>query len=253
MSGIDTPFIFQNNYLTIEYDELENNLLSQFPGCYVINELQTKQINNKIFKINVWTGVIFIRDGYYKGGCFRFDIYVPKKYPFLEEGEIPNVYFTDSIIPFHPFINEQTGKLGLNEYFNNKWIPLKNQLKDILTIIKDIFNEIPVCTDEKYKNDMILNKKAHELYQTNIKLFKEVVQQNVKDISTLLLDTTTGSMFDFNKTSKKSVFYKFSKWNNELNQFYQYFKLVYVPNNIKNDTENENHGSNNSNNNNNNN
>lgn len=66
----------------------------------------------KYFKILIfllaWHGVIFIREGPYKDGIFKFEIRIPSSYP----KSAPEVYFTT--IVGHPLIDPYKGKLDLN-------------------------------------------------------------------------------------------------------------------------------------------
>ena len=50
----------------------------------------------------VWDGIIFIRDGFYKDARFKFQIYL-REFPIRK----PSIYFKSTV--FHPYINEKTG------------------------------------------------------------------------------------------------------------------------------------------------
>jgi ubiquitin-protein ligase len=58
--------------------------------------------------IKIWDGVIFIREGYYKEGIFKFEILIPQNYP----SKPPEVNFITKV--FHPLIDLSTGKLDLS-------------------------------------------------------------------------------------------------------------------------------------------
>ncbi|XP_076342001.1 protein AKTIP homolog isoform X4 [Tachypleus tridentatus] len=47
-----------------------------------------------------WFGVLFIWQGHYQGGVFRFTLYMPHNYP---DGDCPLIVFEPSV--FHPLIN----------------------------------------------------------------------------------------------------------------------------------------------------
>lgn len=57
--------------------------------------------------IRVWHGVIFIRDGPYKAGTFKFEIRFPQNYPVKS----PDVFFINNIT--HPLVQD-SGKLDLS-------------------------------------------------------------------------------------------------------------------------------------------
>ena len=52
--------------------------------------------------------MIFIREGPYKDGIFKFEIKIPSSYP----KNPPEVYFTSEVN--HPLIDPYKGKLDLN-------------------------------------------------------------------------------------------------------------------------------------------
>ena len=92
-------------------------------GMYVIPQLAN---------MRVWHGVIFIRQGEYKGGVFRFKIEIPYSYP----QTIPAVFFHTYV--YHPLIHPETGELALGPQFPS-WEPGKHFIFSILAYIKKIF------------------------------------------------------------------------------------------------------------------
>jgi len=52
--------------------------------------------------------VIFVREGYYKEGIFKFEIHIPQNYP----SKPPEIQFTTKI--FHPLVDISSGKLDLS-------------------------------------------------------------------------------------------------------------------------------------------
>lgn len=83
---------------------LEYKSLQQYSpvGVYML-----PQLNN----IRVWQGVIFVRQGIYKGGVFRFKIEIPENYPNIR----PAVFFHTYV--FHPLIHPDTGELAIGPQF----------------------------------------------------------------------------------------------------------------------------------------
>jgi len=54
--------------------------------------------------------VIFVREGYYREGIFKFEIHIPQNYP----SKPPEIQFTTKI--FHPLVDISTGKLDLSVF-----------------------------------------------------------------------------------------------------------------------------------------
>jgi ubiquitin-protein ligase len=54
--------------------------------------------------------VIFVREGYYREGIFKFEIHIPQNYP----SKPPEIQFMTKI--FHPLVDISTGKLDLSVF-----------------------------------------------------------------------------------------------------------------------------------------
>lgn len=61
--------------------------------------------------LRVWHGVVFVRDGPYKDGIFKFELIIPTTYP----SNAPEVNFLTKV--YHPLIELTTGKLDLSVIF----------------------------------------------------------------------------------------------------------------------------------------
>lgn len=57
-----------------------------------------------------WHGTLFLRQGLYRGGIFKFKFELPPNYPTVGPTKIT---FNQSAIPFHPQIKQDTGDLLL--------------------------------------------------------------------------------------------------------------------------------------------
>ena len=79
--------------------------------------------------IKIWDGTIFIRQGLYKGGIFKFRMTFPPDYP----ANPPKVYFTTSI--YHPMINKDTGDYDVKHFFKD-WKEGKHYAINVLKLIK---------------------------------------------------------------------------------------------------------------------
>ena len=79
-----------------------------------------------------WHGVVHVKEGYYRGGVFKFVINVPVDYP----ASAPAVYFFTSV--FHPLVDTQTGRLDITIAFPT-WKPGRDYIVLILAFIKKMF------------------------------------------------------------------------------------------------------------------
>ncbi|CAG9331145.1 unnamed protein product [Blepharisma stoltei] len=142
--------------LLIEYRSLKHYAPV---GVYVL-----PQLNN----IKIWQGVIFIRQGLYKGGVFRFKIEIPENYPTIR----PSVFFHTYV--FHPLIHPETGELALGPQFP-LWRPGKDFIFCILGYIKKIFYFKDTWTMSKY----VLNSQALYIYTQDERMFNEEARRCV--------------------------------------------------------------------------
>lgn len=188
---IDRPIVSQNNneymvYLQ-EYSILsEYNLLQtqDLRGIYVIPSAQTSFL---------WFGVLFVRQGDYKGGVFRFTINLPDNFP---DGGCPKVVFQSEI--FHPQIDEETKELntlvGFSEWKKN------NRIYQLIQFICKIFQKI----DTKLP---AVNKNALDLYENNIELYRNRVKQCVQK--------SLDHVFDPPDVDDQH-YIQFNKWNSNI-------------------------------------
>jgi ubiquitin-protein ligase len=59
----------------------------------------------------VWYGVIFLHQGIYEGGVFRFTLFIPDNF------DCPRVIFNP--IVYHPLISTESGELDVKQYISN--------------------------------------------------------------------------------------------------------------------------------------
>lgn len=122
-------------------------------GVYVL-----PQIGN----MRVWHGVIFIRQGLYKGGVFRFKIDIPYDYPNVA----PTVFFHTYV--YHSLIHPETGELAFGPQFP-EWRPGKDFIFCVLGYIKKIFYFKDFWTVAKY----VLNNQALYTFTQDERLYAE--------------------------------------------------------------------------------
>eukprot|EP00939_MAST-03C_sp_MAST-3C-sp1_P000567 g567.t1 len=112
----------KNYALTIEYKHLHQRAPG---GVYVLPSYDN---------IRTWRGVIFLRQGPYRDGVFKFKIFIPEDYP--ADGARPRVVFSTNV--FHPLVDPSTNELDLSKRFP-KWIDGRDYLIHLLTYVKKIF------------------------------------------------------------------------------------------------------------------
>ncbi|XP_021364429.1 AKT-interacting protein-like isoform X2 [Mizuhopecten yessoensis] len=144
----------------LEYSLMaEYNLLMQqkTPGCYVIPSAMSSL---------VWYGVLFIRQGLYQEGAFKFTVIIPDNFP---NGDCPSLVFDLPV--FHPLVDPLTGQLDVKRAFQ-KWRKNVNHVWQVLLYARRVFYKI----DSKSP----LNKEAAELYETDLESFKKNVAESVE-------------------------------------------------------------------------
>ncbi|KAG8180123.1 hypothetical protein JTE90_012138 [Oedothorax gibbosus] len=112
-----------------------------------------------------WFGVIFMRQGLYQGGVFRFTLYVPDNYP---DCECPILVFDPPV--FNPLINMETGELDVKRAFP-KWRRNGKHLWQVIQYAKLIFYKI--------ETESPLNPEAAELYAKDLELFKVKTSESI--------------------------------------------------------------------------
>lgn len=83
--------------------------------------------------MKVWYGVIFVHQGYYQSGVFKFRVAVPESYPEYP----PSITFMSDM--FHPLI-DGGGNLSLTYQFP-VWRPYQDYIFHVLHYIKNIFKK----------------------------------------------------------------------------------------------------------------
>ncbi|KAL4509155.1 hypothetical protein ABPG72_018086 [Tetrahymena utriculariae] len=86
--------------------------------------------------INVWHGIIFVRNGLYKNGKFKFEMTFPSTFPL----EPPQIKFKQHI--YHPLIDYETGKLDLKKLFKEWKYGSTHLVYTLINEIKNIFLDI---------------------------------------------------------------------------------------------------------------
>ncbi|KAK6178578.1 hypothetical protein SNE40_013335 [Patella caerulea] len=144
---------FQEYCLMAEYNQVQNQ---KIPGVYVMPSALSPF---------VWNGFIFVREGLYQEGVFRFTMTIPDTYP---DSDCPQLLFDFPI--FHPIIHPVTGDLDVKRGFP-KWRRNVNHLWQVLMYVRRIFYKIDTANP--------WNKEAANLYEQDMDLFKKKVAETV--------------------------------------------------------------------------
>jgi len=155
---------FQEHSIMAEFNHLKKTRL---PGVYVIPSY---------FNPLVWFGVVFIRQGIYQDGVFRFTLDIPKNYP---DGDCPSITFRPAV--YHPFVDPSTGKLDLARGFNS-WRANVNHIWQILLYMRRIFY--------KFDTNNPVNGQAASLYDSDVNAYKKKVKEYISSLNTNLYDET---------------------------------------------------------------
>jgi len=145
----------------LEYSLMaEFNLLlkQRLPGIYCIP--------SAISSIT-WYGVLFIRQGPYQEGVFRFQVQIPENYP---DGDVPKVVFDNPV--FHPCVDPVTNTLNVKQGFH-KWKRNVNHIWQLLLYTRRVFYKIDITSP--------LNTEAATLYEKDLEQFKVRAKSCVTD------------------------------------------------------------------------
>lgn len=153
------PLICTTHNYILEYSLIaEYNLLQNHPvpGVYVIPSQNC---------CTTWNGVIFIRNGIYQGGAYRFTLDISNEFP---DSVAPRVTFFPPV--FHPMMDSESGQFDVNQGFQT-WRRNTNHIYHILLFLRRSFYKISV--------EQPLNPHAAVLYENDLELFKDKVERNM--------------------------------------------------------------------------
>jgi len=145
----------------LEYSLMaEFNLLlkQKLPGIYCIPSAKSSL---------VWFGVLFIRQGPYQEGVFRFQVEIPENYP---DGDVPKVVFDNPV--FHPSVDPNSNSLNVKQGFH-KWKRNVNHIWQLLLYTRRVFYKIDLANP--------LNMEAASLYERDIEQFQIRARSCVTD------------------------------------------------------------------------
>ena len=136
------------------------------PGVYVIPLSQSSLL---------WCGALFVRQGMYQGGVFRFTLSVPENFP--DTKSPPRITFQSSM--FHPQIDTKSGEINMNREFP-EWNKNVHHLYQVLEFMRVAFYMLDLKEP--------INEEAAEMYRHSPDLFAERVKLCVKSSHDHLYD-----------------------------------------------------------------
>jgi len=146
----------------LEYSLMaEFNLLlkQRLPGIYCIPSHGSSL---------TWFGVLFIRQGPYQGGVFRFQVLIPDNYP---DGDVPRIVFDGPV--FHPNIDPATHTLNVKQGFH-KWKRNVNHIWQLLLYTRRAFYKVEA-------GGAVLNTEAGRLWEGDRQAFQQRAASCVTD------------------------------------------------------------------------
>jgi len=91
--------LLQQYTVLLEYERLQDMVP---PGMYVMPSYDS---------VLTWHGTIFARQGLYRGGVFKFEMYLPADYP----ESMPDLRFITTL--FHPLVDPINGRVDMGAFF----------------------------------------------------------------------------------------------------------------------------------------
>lgn len=173
----DSPY-YREYHLLMEFKHLPEKIGN---GIYAMPSFES---------LYIWHCAIFIRQGVYRGGIFRFSLTIPSTYP----NAPPDVRFFTPI--FHPLIGTD-GSFDISREFPD-WTSRRHFLFTVLAYVKKVFYHLDLCTTRPP-----LNPEAFALYSSNTQAFITKAEECVKKSTENVYDNPEGSSIKFSPYTKE--------------------------------------------------
>ncbi|KAG8233222.1 hypothetical protein J437_LFUL013275 [Ladona fulva] len=171
------------SYEYIIISEYQMFLKKNIPGMYTIPSAASPYL---------WFGVLFMRQGPYEGGIFRFQVIIPQTYP---SSGIPKIIFEKPI--FHPMVDPMTGEFSFNDHDDENEMESKRRefstrvgfgmsehwhiSKHIWEMLQSVYN---VMVNIETENGA--NREAGKMFKENYEEFckraAEVAKQSIEHV-----------------------------------------------------------------------
>jgi ubiquitin-protein ligase len=124
---------------------LEYKLIADdpIPGVFLLPSSKT---------ILEWFGILFIREGPWKGGVFHFTLYIPDEFPHMR----PMVRFNSNV--YHPYIHSHNGALNMTKTLPF-WKPNKSHIRDVIAAVRNCFLQVECWSTDNDEQDKIMKEK----------------------------------------------------------------------------------------------
>jgi len=149
----------------------------------------------------VWYGVIFIRQGLYRKGVFKFVLSIPDTYPDVP----PQFKFLTPV--YHPLVSPR-GEVDIKRAFP-QWVAYRDQIWCVLAYVKKLFYKI--------ETEEALHIEAAAMFLTDASKFQRSVSSCVE-----------ASLRDVYINHQDSSL-RFSEWNQHLNNLSDCLLDVQLP------------------------
>eukprot|EP00434_Breviolum_minutum_P008104 symbB.v1.2.007145.t1/scaffold435.1/size205859/20 len=136
-----------------------------------------------------WQGALFVRQGLYKGGVFKFRLVLPEEYP--DQG--PDLYFTSDV--FHPMVDPKTGQVELVSLFP-EWRPGRDFAAFALPHLHRAFLRREYFASSARP---ALNPEARQLFLSDPAAFAERARLCANNSLQHVFDNPPGSSLQFTK------------------------------------------------------
>jgi len=161
LSSTPTRSVFDEFYKHYRDKEITEEL-----SLYKNHQQDGVYITPSVMSLQIWFGVIFIRDGLYDEGIFHFTIYFTDEFPSTR----PVLRFKSKV--FHPQIEPKKGTLSLDSLYTNS----KNKRVHVWEIVRQARSSF-------YQLDVngASNNEAALLFHDNFTTFKARCRSSVLD------------------------------------------------------------------------
>jgi len=141
-----------------------------------------------------WNGVIFVKQGLYHGGVFKFDVLFPEDYPH----SAPRVHFVSEI--FHPLVHPRTGDVDVS-VFIPEWRAGRDYASFLLPHLHKALHRPDLFTGSSRPP---LNPKARQLFVSDPAAFAKIAAGSARTSIEAVHEVKQGSSLQFSRGPSKA-------------------------------------------------
>jgi len=169
--------LLQQFSVLLEYERLQEIIPS---GMYVMPSFESSL---------TWHGILFLRQGLYKGGAFKFLVELPEEYP----DSPPKLYFTSEV--FHPMVDAETGLVDIGGVFP-EWRPGRDYASFMLPFLQRAMLRREYLSGSTRPP---LNEQARDLYASDPTAFAAKAAECARQSIQTVYQNAKGSALQFTK------------------------------------------------------